>query len=86
MEIRPTVFVVADDEELCDSVTRTVGSLATAIRCFSTTAEILEFCKPRCPAAWYWASTCPGLQGLRLPQMLTARGCHQPFIAISTRV
>ncbi len=85
METRPTVFVVDDDEDLCESIARTVGILGVAVRCFSSAAEMLAYCKPEMTGCLILDIEMPGMNGLNLRRQLAARGCQQPFIVMSGR-
>jgi FixJ family two-component response regulator len=85
MEIRPTVFVVDDDQDMCDTIARTVGVLGVAVRCFSSAAGMLDFCQPEMTGCLILDIEMPGMSGLHLRKQLAAKGCHQPFIVLSGR-
>ncbi|HEV3138537.1 MAG TPA: response regulator [Pirellulales bacterium] len=85
MEARPTVFVVDDDQDVCDSVARAVGVLAVDVQCFLSPAGMLDFCRPEMTGCLILDIEMPGMNGLHLRKQLAAKGCQQPFIVMSGR-
>jgi RNA polymerase sigma factor (sigma-70 family) len=82
MEEQPTVFVVEDARDVCDTVAGAVTDLGIAMQPFATAGDTLAFCKPDMPGCFVLGHRAGGTHGLHLHKQLEAKGCRQPFIFV----
>lgn len=81
----PTVYVVDDDPQVCESLKLVVRGAGMEARTYLSAEEFLEQCHnlPAAPKCLVLDARMPGLDGLGLQQMLAAKGTHIPTIVIS---
>ncbi len=83
--ITPTVYLVDNDPEVRESLTRIVQDMGLTAESYSSAENFLDECRedhdsPRCMVL---AARLPGLSGLGLQQMLAAEGKGMPIIMVS---
>lgn len=83
MRMRPTVFVVDDDDGSRDAVAALVRSLPAAIETFDSAEAFLLAFDPRRSGCIVLDVRMPGLSGLELYGELSARGNQMPVIMIT---
>ncbi|MCE5303229.1 MAG: response regulator [Planctomycetaceae bacterium] len=81
----PTVFVVDDDPQVCESLTLMIRSMGFNVETYPSAEAFLDGCQessnaPRCLVL---DVRMPGLSGLGLQQLLTNQGRSMPTIMIS---
>lgn len=82
----PTVFVVDDDPQVCESLSLMVRSVGLEVKTFLSAEAFLDGCdemtsaSPKCMVL---DVRMPGLSGLGLQQMLAAKDRKMPIIMIS---
>ena len=81
----PTVYVVDDDPQVCDSLSLMVRSIGLEARTYLSAEAFLDGCHdlPGSPKCLVLDVRMPGLGGLGLQKALTARGSRMPIIMIS---
>jgi FixJ family two-component response regulator len=83
MLLNKTVFVVDDDEELCQSVCALVSSLGGAARAFASAEAFLERYDESLRGVVVVDLRMPGMSGLELQAELTRRNSHLPVIVLT---
>lgn len=84
--VLPTVYIVDDDPQVCESLSLMVESVGLAAKTYASAEAFLDECdempaaSPKCMVL---DVRMPGLSGLGLQQMLTAKGQPMPIIMIS---
>jgi two-component system, LuxR family, response regulator FixJ len=81
----PTVYVVDDDPQVCESLSLMVRSVGLEPRTYGSAEAFLDGCHdaPGAPKCLVLDVRMPGLSGLGLQQMLAAQGRRMPIIMIS---
>jgi FixJ family two-component response regulator len=79
----PTVFIVDDDPALRDSLSWLLGSMKVAVRAFGSAEEFLAAYDPALPGCLVLDVCMPGMSGLQLQAVLTARGARLSVIVVS---
>ena len=81
----PTVYVVDNDPQVCDSLSLMVRSIGMEARTYLSAEAFLDGCHdmPSSPKCMVLDVRIPGLGGLGLQKMLAARGSRMPIIMIS---
>lgn len=81
----PTVYVVDDDPQVCESLKLMVRGAGLEARTFLSAEAFLDGCHetPSSPKCLVLDARMPGLDGLGLQQLLAAKGTHMPIIMIS---
>lgn len=80
---QPIVFVVDDDESVCQSLTWLIESVGIRVETFASAAEFLQRDRYDGPACLVLDVRMPGLSGLELQNQLTAVGRDMPIIFIT---
>ena len=80
-----TVFIVDDDPQVCESLSLMVHSTGLNARTYRSAEAFLDSCRelPKEPKCLVLDVRMPGLNGLDLQQVLSARGQRMPTIMIS---
>jgi FixJ family two-component response regulator len=81
----PTVYVVDDDPQVCESLSLMVRSVGLEPRTYLSAEAFLDGCHdtPGAPKCLVLDVRMPGLSGLGLQQMLVGQGRKMPVIMIS---
>ena len=81
----PTVYVVDDDPQVCESLSLMVRGAGLEARTYLSAEAFLDGCHdtPSTPKCLVLDARMPGLDGLGLQQLLVAKGSHMPIIMIS---
>ena len=81
----PTVYVVDDDPQVCESLSLMVRSVGLEAKTFLSAEAFLDGCHdaPGAPKCLVLDVRMPGLSGLGLQQTLAAQGRRIPIIMIS---
>ena len=81
----PTVFIVDDDPQVCESLSLMVKSVGFEARTYTSAEAFLDDSHdmPSSPKCMVLDVRMPGLSGLGLQQMLTAKSPRIPIIMIS---
>jgi two-component system, LuxR family, response regulator FixJ len=81
----PTVYIVDDDPQVCESLSLMVQSVGLEAKAFSSAEAFLDEVDdlPGSPKCMVLDVRMPGLSGLGLQQMLTAKNQTMPIIMIS---
>jgi FixJ family two-component response regulator len=80
---QPTVFVVDDDEAVCQSLAWLIASAGLRVECYSSPSEFLEQYDHDRPGCLVLDIRMPDMDGLTLYRHLQARGAAIPVIVIS---
>ncbi len=80
MKSQPTVFIVEDDPALRVALRQLVESVGLQAVTFSDARECLEVLTPDSPGCIVADLRLPGMSGLELHKVLTARGIRNPVI------
>ena len=80
--IKPTVFVIDDDEGVCLTLRELLGSIGLPVETFRTGDEFLAVADGR-PGCVVCDVRLPGMSGLELQQALAARHPSPPVIMIT---
>jgi len=81
----PTVFIVDDDPQVCESLSLMVNSVGFEARTYTSAEAFLDDSHdmPSSPKCMVLDVRMPGLSGLGLQQMLAAKSPKMPIIMIS---
>ena len=81
----PTVFIVDDDPQVCESLSLVVNGMGFEARAYASAEAFLDGCHdmPISPKCMILDVRMPGLSGLGLQQMLAAKTPRMPIIMIS---
>ncbi|MEW6249155.1 MAG: response regulator transcription factor [Planctomycetota bacterium] len=79
----PTVFVVDDDQALCESLQWLLESVGLAVRTFPSAEQFLAAYDPADPGCLVLDIRMPGMNGLDLQNRLGGRGITLPVIVIT---
>lgn len=81
----PTVYVVDDDPQVCESLSLMLRGVGIEPRTFQSAEAFLDGCRdvPGVPKCLVLDVRMPGLSGLGLQQTLAAQGRSMPIIMIS---
>lgn len=82
-EIRPTVFIVDDDESMRKSLAWLVGSVDLVAETFASSQAFLDAFDPSRPGCVISDLRMPGMSGLELQERLLAMGSKIPIIMIT---
>ena len=77
------VFVVDDDEDLCDSIACLLESEKLPFKLFGDAQAFLEFCSPQQRGCILLDVRMPGMDGIELLSHLKANGSSLPVIIIT---
>jgi FixJ family two-component response regulator len=80
---QPTVFIVEDDADILELIATMLSSVMLQVATCRTAAELLEACAPESAGCLLLDLDLPDMSGLELIQVLSARGCKQPFLVVS---
>ena len=83
MRTGSTVFVVDDEEAICDSVAQQLRSVGKAIRTYSDPPRLLEELGPGHAGCIIIDVRMPGMSGLDVQRALNERRCAMPLIFIT---
>lgn len=81
----PTVYIVDDDPNMCDSLCRLVQSGGWTAIAYESAQEFLKHYDPARPGCLLLDLYMPGMDGLALQHEMQARGVRVPTIVISGR-
>jgi two-component system, LuxR family, response regulator FixJ len=81
----PTVYIVDDDPQVCESLSLMVQSVGLDAKAYPSAEAFLDECHdmPSSPKCMVLDVRMPGLSGLGLQQMLASKGQTMPIIMIS---
>ena len=79
----PTVYVVDDDQAVCNSLRLLLKSVGLATQTMSSAAEFLAAYQPGQPGCLVLDVRMPGMSGLELQQELNVRGGTIPVIFVT---
>lgn len=82
-EVRPTVFVVDDDQAVRQSLEMLLRSVGMSAATFASAEEFLEAYDSNAPGCLVLDVRMPGTSGLELQKKLKDRGCLIPVIVIT---
>lgn len=78
--IEPIVYVIDDDQDVCDSLTWLLGSVQLQVKSFNSAHDFLNDERPEVPACLILDIRMRGMSGLQLQAQLLAQGIHLPII------
>ncbi|MDJ0839187.1 MAG: response regulator [Acidobacteriota bacterium] len=78
-----TVFIIEDEEEICQMLTTLLLSVDLKPLCFKNALEFLEFLEPDMGGCIITDVRMPGYTGLQLQEKLRERKCDLPLILIT---
>ena len=79
----PTVFIVDDDEVICDGISQLVETVGLNAKTFTSAQEFLGFYDPACSGCLVLDIRMPGMSGLMLQNKLADYGNCLPIIFIT---
>jgi len=79
----PTVFVVDDDESVCDSLKLLLSSAGLSVRTFRRARDFLAAYEPDWPGCLVVDVLMPEMNGLELLGELVRKGYHLPTIVVT---
>jgi FixJ family two-component response regulator len=82
-EAEPTVFVVDDEKDVCESIALLLRSAGLRARPFTDPAAFLKAVRPETPGCVLLDVRMPRLSGLEVQQRLLRRGARQPVVFVS---
>lgn len=82
-EPEPTVFVVDDEKDVCDSIVLLLRGAGLRARAFTDPAAFLRALRPQAPGCVLLDVRMPRLSGLEVQQRLLRRGARQPVVFVS---
>jgi len=82
-ELKPTVYIVDDDEAVRSSLRLLLKSVAVPVILFSSAQEFLEAYQPDAPGCVLLDVRMPGMSGLELQEQLNYRGAVIPVVFIT---
>lgn len=80
---RPTVFVVDDDEAVCDSLALLLSSVGRRVKTFLSARAFLDAYDPEQPGCLVLDVRMPGIDGLELQERLTAAQVPIPILFVT---
>jgi len=83
MQAEPIVFIVDDEPQVRQSLSRLVESVGLAARPCASAQEFLDQCQPAQPGCIVLDVRMPGMGGLELHDALAAHGIELPVIVIT---
>lgn len=78
-----TVFIVDDEEPICDSVTLLLKSVGLRARAYTEPSAFLAECTPEAAGCLVIDVRMPGMSGLEVQRVLNERRCSLPLIFIT---
>ena len=81
----PTVFLVDDDASVRNALKRGLTAAGFTVRAWASADAFLAEHDPEVPGCLVADVAMPGMSGLELQSVLTARGCLRPIIFVSAR-
>ena len=81
--VKPTVFVVDDDEAVCKSLSILIEGAGFAALTYHSARDFLDAYDPAVPGCLVVDFRMPGMNGLELQAELTKRGNYLPTIIIT---
>ena len=82
-EIKPTVFIVDDDESVRQSLELLLSSVGLDVRTYPSAQEFLKGVSPEAPGCLITDVRMPGMTGLDLQERCAAAGLFLPIIFIT---
>ncbi|MCM8854363.1 MAG: response regulator transcription factor [Candidatus Thiodiazotropha sp.] len=82
-QIKPTVFVVDDDEEVRSALKLLFESVGLPVICYASAVEYLERFNETLPGCLVVDIRMPGMSGLDMQEKLIEQPIHPPVIVIS---
>ncbi|MCU7931941.1 MAG: response regulator transcription factor [Candidatus Thiodiazotropha sp. (ex Codakia rugifera)] len=82
-QIKPTVFVVDDDEEVRNALKLLFESVGLPVICYASAVEYLERFNAALPGCLVVDIRMPGMSGLDMQEKLIEQPIHPPVIIIS---
>jgi len=79
----PVVFVVDDDEAICESLRLLIGDIGLEVRTFTSARQFLEKYDASVPGCLVLDVRMSGISGLELQARLNEMGAHIPTIIIT---
>ncbi len=83
MSAEPTVFIVDDDQEVCDAIALLMLSVGLQSRVFADAWSYLNSFDPRVPGCLVLDVRMPDMDGLELQDELARKPYHPPIIMIT---
>ena len=81
----PVVFLVDDDASIRTALRRGLVAAGFAVRTFESADDFLAAHDPDLPGCLVADVAMPGMSGLELQSVLSARGCARPIIFVTAR-
>ncbi len=81
----PTVFLLDDEASVRNALRRCLAAEGIAVRAYDSADAFLAEHDPEVPGCLVTDVAMPGMTGLELQSVLSARGCARPIIFISAR-
>lgn len=82
-DVKPTVYVVDDDEAICRSLTLLIQGIGLNVQTFTNAQDFLTTYDPDTPGCLVTDVRMPGMSGLELQAKLAERGTVLPAIVIT---
>ena len=82
---QPVVFLVDDDASIRTAMRRGLVAAGFAVRTFESADTFLAAHDPDVPGCLVTDVAMPGMSGLELQSLLSARGCARPIIFVTAR-
>jgi len=82
---QPVVFLVDDDASIRTAMRRGLVAAGFAVRTFESADTFLAAHDPDMPGCLVTDVAMPGMSGLELQSLLSARGCARPIIFVTAR-
>ena len=79
----PTVYIVDDDAEVCQALSRLLRSISYETRTFVSALDFLSSHDPEVPGCLILDLVMPGHDGLEVQAALAASGCRRPIIFLT---
>lgn len=76
----PIVYVIDDDQDICNSLTWLLDSVQLETKTFNSATEFLNYQRPNTPACLILDIRMRGMSGLQLQQQLNQQKAHIPII------
>ncbi|MCL6233850.1 MULTISPECIES: response regulator transcription factor [Acinetobacter] len=76
----PIVYVIDDDQDICNSLTWLLDSVQLETKTFNSATEFLNFQRPQTPACLILDIRMRGMSGLQLQQQLNQQKIRMPII------
>ena len=83
MKDRPTVFVIDDDPDVLDSLSRLVRTASLGVECFDSADAFLVAWREDRPGCLVTDIRMPGMNGLELQERMRSQGPSIPTIVLT---